>query len=140
MDYSILDCEVTDTRYILESLVTYNNTQVSPEQRVSYKEINKKVVDKDGHIIAGCLAGLYFGCVLGVDILWVDASYRRQGLGAFLLREIEEAARQQSCTLIHLDTFDFQAKDFYLKQGYTVFGTLEGCPEGHSRYYLCKAL
>lgn len=31
-----------------------------------------------------------------------------------------------------------QAKDFYMKHGYELFGTLEDCPEGHCRYYLKK--
>jgi len=39
---------------------------------------------------------------------------------------------------IILDTFDFQAKDFYTKQGYEVFGILDNCPEGHKRYYMKK--
>ena len=42
--------------------------------------------------------------------------------------------------LAHLDTFDFQARDFYLKNGYDVFGLLDDCPEGHTRYYLSKHL
>ena len=42
--------------------------------------------------------------------------------------------------LIHLDTFDFQAKDFYLKHGYEVFGVLDDCPKGHKRYYMKKVL
>jgi hypothetical protein len=39
---------------------------------------------------------------------------------------------------LHLDTFDFQAKDFYVKHGYEVFGVLEDCPEGHVRYFMKK--
>ena len=42
--------------------------------------------------------------------------------------------------LIHLDTCDFQSKDFYLKQGYEIFGVLDNCPKGHKRYYLKKML
>ncbi|WP_202127900.1 hypothetical protein [Clostridium sp. C2-6-12] len=38
--------------------------------------------------------------------------------------------------LLHLDTFDFQAKDFYLKHGYEVFGVLDDCPMEHKRYYM----
>ncbi len=55
-----------------------------------------------------------------------------------LLGEIENIAAGEGCSLIHPDTFDFQAKDFYIKPGYEVFGILDGCPEGHCRYYLKK--
>ncbi len=40
--------------------------------------------------------------------------------------------------LIHLDTFDFQAKDFYLKHGYDIFGILDECPQKHKRYFMKK--
>jgi hypothetical protein len=39
---------------------------------------------------------------------------------------------------IHLETTSFQALDFYLKNGYEVFGQLEGKPAGHTWYYLKK--
>lgn len=42
--------------------------------------------------------------------------------------------------MVHLDTFDFQAKDFYLKLGYQVFGVLDNCPQDHSRYFMSKIL
>lgn len=90
--------------------------------------------------MAGCLAEMYCWKVAYVDILWVEESCRGQGLGSALLRAVEEAAAAEGCTLIHLDTFDFQAKDFYLRQGYELFGVLDGCPEGHCRYYLKKDL
>ncbi|WP_423236642.1 hypothetical protein [Clostridium chromiireducens] len=40
-----------------------------------------------------------------------------------------------SCHLAHL-----QAKDFYLKNGYEVFGELDNVPLGHKRYYMKKIL
>lgn len=39
-----------------------------------------------------------------------------------------------------LDTFDFQACEFYEKHGYTAFGVLEDCPTGHCRFYMEKKL
>jgi hypothetical protein len=39
-----------------------------------------------------------------------------------------------------LDTFSFQARGFYEKLGYCVFGTLDDYPPGHSRFYLTKRL
>jgi hypothetical protein len=39
-----------------------------------------------------------------------------------------------------LDTFSFQAPDFYKQHGYQVFGELQDFPSGHQRYYLKKQL
>ena len=78
--------------------------------------------------------------VVYVDTLWVDSSYRGKKLGSLLLEEVENDAKSKGAKLIHLDTFDFQAKEFYEKQGYIVFGILENCPEKHYRYYLKKVL
>ena len=39
-----------------------------------------------------------------------------------------------------LDTFEFQALGFYQKQGYEIFGTLEGYCKKYERYYLRKKL
>ena len=77
---------------------------------------------------------------MAIDIVWVDKQYRRQGLGSILLGEVEREAMEKDCHLVHLDTFDFQAKEFYEKNGYSMFGTLEDCPKGHNRYYLKKSL
>ena len=56
------------------------------------------------------------------------------------MKKVEDEAKDIGATLSHTDTFDFQAKDFYLKQGYTIFGELADCPPGHTRFYLKKAL
>ncbi len=102
--------------------------------------ICKKITDESGNIIAGCVAYVYpWGC-LYVDDLWVDERYRRQELGSNLLRTVEEIGRKRGCYLSYLDTGDFQAKPFYLKHGYTVFGTVKGNPVGHEDYVLFKRL
>ena len=36
----------------------------------------KKIVDKEGNIIAGCLAIMYCWNVVAIDIIWVDEQYR----------------------------------------------------------------
>jgi GNAT superfamily N-acetyltransferase len=66
--------------------------------------------------------------------------YRSQHLGSVLLNHVETLAKNNGCYMSHLDTFDFQGKDFYLKHGYQVFGILENCPPGHKRYYMAKTL
>ena len=39
-----------------------------------------------------------------------------------------------------LDKFSFQARGFYEKLGYAVFGALEDYPIGHSRMFLRKTI
>lgn len=140
MTFNILNCIDNDAEYICDKLVEYNLSQVSKTQEIAFKNINKKLVDENDNIIAGCLAKIYCWNVIYIDILWVDEKYRKCGLGKILLTEIEKIALEENCSLIHLDTFDFQAKDFYIKQGYEIFGVLEDCPESHCRYYLKKNL
>ena len=83
---------------------------------------------------------MYCWNCLYIDSRWVNAEFRRDGLGKKLLNEIEKIAIKRGCKLIHLDTFDFQAKDFYIKQGYEIFGVLNNCPENHRRYYMTKSI
>lgn len=65
--------------------------------------------------------------------LWQSLTLERF-LVSMLLEHVEKIARILHCYLAHLDTFDFQAKDFYLKHGYSIFGVLENAPKGHNRY------
>ena len=102
--------------------------------------ICKKILDKDGNIIAGCVGYIYqWGC-LYIDALWVDEKYRKQELGSNLLQIVEKIGLDSGCHLSYLDTGDFQAKPFYLKHGYTVFGTIKEHPIGHEDYALFKRL
>ena len=140
MTFNIVDCIDNDAEYICDKLVEYNLSQVPKTQQLDFVYINKKIVDENNEIIAGCLAKMYCWKVIYIDILWVDEKYRKCGLGKRLLTEIEKIAKEEDCSLIHLDTFDFQAKDFYIKYGYEIFGVLEDCPENHCRYYLKKKL
>lgn len=140
MDFKITDCAESDIDLIYKGL-TESNSQKVPELRGGkYFEINKKITDENGVVIAGCIAEVNHWNALHIDALWVSEEYQKRGLGSSLLKEVEAVAAENGCTLAHLSTFDFQAKDFYIKHGYEVFGTLENCPEGHSRYYLKKII
>jgi GNAT superfamily N-acetyltransferase len=74
-----------------------------------------------------------------VGILFVDSAYRGMGHGKHLLQSTEIEAKELGGYMSHLDTFDFQAKDFYERLGYEVFGVLD-YPPGHHRYFLKKRL
>ena len=46
----------------------------------------------------------------------------------------------RGCTGATLTTFEHQARPFYEKLGYVVFGTLEGYPAGTRQYHLSNRL
>ncbi len=140
MNCHIGPCTKTDLKAIADGLNAYNAEQVPFTQARPLVDMSRKIVDESGKIIAGCCATMYGWHVLYIEILWVDAPWRRKGFGLCLLRAVEEEAKKKGAYLVHLDTFDFQAREFYEKQGYKLFGTLEDAPKGHKRYYLQKYL
>ena len=77
---------------------------------------------------------------LFVELLVVPEAARGFGLGRQLMEEAEKIAREAGCTGIWLDTYEFQARGFYEKLGYTLFGTLEDYPAGQRRFFLQKRL
>ncbi|MBY0012031.1 GNAT family N-acetyltransferase [Paenibacillus typhae] len=90
---------------------------------------------------AGGVTGDVAWNILNVHLLAVDPAYRGTGLGAALLAEIENRARQLGCKVSELTTMSWQAPHFYQKQGYEIFGEIKDCPnEGHTKYYLKKRL
>ncbi|MGI8655879.1 MAG: GNAT family N-acetyltransferase [Pyrinomonadaceae bacterium] len=125
-----------DVRRISEGLGKYNLEQTG---RNDFRKLNIFVRDGDGEIIGGVIGGTYWGW-LYVDLLWIDERARHLGYGRKLLVAAEEEAIKRGCTQVFLDTFSFQARPFYEKHGYTVFGKLKDFPPGHERYFLQKTL
>jgi hypothetical protein len=54
------------------------------------------------------------------------------------MAEAETIARTRGYIGVWLDTFEFQAKPFYERLGYEVFGQLEGAQGAIARYFLKK--
>lgn len=127
-----------------EAEVLNNKMDAFITQQVAFKgelEVFKNYVIKNkGQVIAGIRSCFYLGQCLAINVLFVDDEHRHKGLGSLLLNKVEEQAKKMGAHLVHLDTFDFQAKDFYLKHGYEIFGVLENCPAGHTRFYMKKNL
>ena len=95
--------------------------------------------DEERHIQGG-IFGYTWGRWLHAENLWVAEAFRGQGYGNRLLEAAEEEARGHGCQGVYLETFDFQAPEFYKRRGYEVFGELADFPPGHTQYYLRKAL
>ena len=93
--------------------------------------------DGDRQLAGGIVAHCYAAWV-HVTMFWLPEDLRRQGLGAKLLREVEREAAARGCIGAYLDTLSFQARPFYEKQGYRLFGELPDCPPGGARYFMMK--
>jgi len=65
---------------------------------------------------------------------------RGAGLGRRLIKQAEEEAVRRGCRGVWLDTFSWQARGFYEKLGYSVFGTIDDYPPGHQRFFLKKVI
>ncbi|MDI9209282.1 GNAT family N-acetyltransferase [Clostridium butyricum] len=139
-NYIIRASNEEESELIVDKIVEYNLSKVPIIQESSFIWINRVIADTYGDIIAGINSKMYCWNCLYIDVLWVKEEYRKEGLGSKILNEIEKVAKDKGCYLIHLDTFDFQAKDFYIKHGYDIFGILDECPQRHKRYFMKKII
>ena len=71
-------------------------------------ELNFCVRGPDAAPLGGIAASRDLDCVT-VDFLYVEPSARGDGLGAALLRRVEEEGRRQGARRVLLNTFSFQA-------------------------------
>lgn len=95
----------------------------------------------EGGKMRGGLIGNRQGVWLNIKYLWVSEEIRGSGLGGQLMQAAEEEAKRQGCQHALVDTFSFQARPFYEKQGYELTMTLDDFPyPGIQRHYLSKAL
>jgi uncharacterized protein (DUF924 family)/GNAT superfamily N-acetyltransferase len=123
-------------RLIIDQLVAYNLAETGIS---TYYPVGFFLKSPRGEWLGG-LMGEIWGGWLHVKFLWVDWSARSRGNGTRLLRAAEDYAVERGCIASTLETHSFQARPFYEKCGYEVFGILEHYPPGHSKFFLRKWL
>ncbi|MBK7054719.1 MAG: GNAT family N-acetyltransferase [Leptospiraceae bacterium] len=130
--------EFNDTVFLWSQLRTHGLSQLS--NPVMEEKFPFGIIAREGEEIIGGVLGEMYYRGLHIDLVWVSEPLRKTGLGTALIRKAEELARESSCTLIYLDTFSFQAPEFYEKLGFEVFGKIENFPENYTRYFLLKRI
>lgn len=126
-----------ESEYIRNKLIAYNAKHVPAHLSSRYEEINLTIKDADGTVVGGIVAVLCWNWI-EVDILWIEDRLRGMGYGTRLLERIESLAKEWSCTFIKLNTFSFQAPEFYRKNGYEEVAVFEDAPAGSRHYYFRK--
>ncbi len=135
-EYQITYVDKPEWSIIGRALTIYN------EQKGG--EVNEQnlcfVLKGPDQVIVGGVIGETYWEWLHIDLMWVSDELRGRGYGHRLLTLAEDEARQRGARNVYLDTFSFQAPDFYKRHGYQVFGALQNFPPGHQRYFLTKQL
>ena len=123
-----------DEKGIFDALREFNEAAVGPTNSQPLLVFAR---DDSGAIIGGLRGSTHWNW-LYVTMLIVHEPHRRSGVGKALLQAAEAEARRRGCSGAYLDTFTFQARGFYERLGYAVFGVLENFPPGHQRFFLKK--
>lgn len=115
---------------------SYNKQQAGDNK---FQRLCFSLQTPEQEIVGGMLGEIYWGWFY-IDLLWVEEALRGCGYGHRLLARAEDEARRRGAKHAYLDTFSFQAPDFYKQHGYQLFGELQDFPPGHQRYFLKKQL
>jgi GNAT superfamily N-acetyltransferase len=137
MKFKITDeIKKQDEETIFQCLLEYNLARIEDKNP---KDLGVYFKDEKCEMLAG-LIGNTHGNWLTVKFLWVSEKLRGQSIGSQILRKAEETAKERGCKYAFLDTFSFQAPEFYKKYGYKEKFVLEEYPVKGKRYYFTKTL
>ncbi len=126
-----------DRKAVLDGLIKFNEAYCGPHE---WRPLAVLVREPETGRPLGGLVGASFHGWLFIELFWLPEDLRRDGLGTRLMRAAEAEAVTRRCRGIWLDTYSFQARGFYEKLGFTMFGAVDDFPPGHQRFYLYKRL
>ena len=129
--------EAPSSQKVMDGLLAFNASFYGgiPKE----KKLAVNACAEDGRLVAGLLGQTLHGW-LRVGWLWVTEERRHQRIGTELMRRAEAEAVGRGCRHAHLETVDFQARSFYERLGYMVFGVLDDYPQPYKRFYMQKPL
>jgi GNAT superfamily N-acetyltransferase len=133
-----LDPTPADIDAVLLGLIAYNDE--ASRRDAGYQPFALHLLDPDTGAPVGGMSGYAVYDWLFIQLFHVPATLRGKGQGRALMARAEAFARERNCIGIWLDTYSFQARPFYEKLGFTVFGTLEDHPIGGRRFFMQKRL
>ena len=106
-----------DKNIIYGGLLAHNVEEIGLPLEVIRTKRFAFIVRENSHIKAGLVGTTKYAAAF-IDILWVDKSLRKRGLGRQLLKRAEEYARSNACSVIFLNTLTPANVNFYEKSGY----------------------
>ena len=125
-----------DEDIILKEIIKYNLERIEDKNP---KDLGIFLYDEDDNKIAGLIGDTHANW-FSIKFLWVKEQFRGNNIGSRLLQQAEETAKERGCKYSFLDTFGFQAPNFYKKHGYKEAFILENYPLSGKRHYFTKKL
>ncbi|WP_133407052.1 GNAT family N-acetyltransferase [Parashewanella tropica] len=129
-----------DLKTISEGIQSFNQQHMHDD--VVFEPDTKFAVfarDEEGNVQGGIRAVAFWDYCL-IELLWLSESTRGQRVGSRLMDAAENFAREKGFSHMRTETLSFQARPFYEKCGYRVYGELADHPKGHTTYCLVKDL
>ena len=132
----VFDQAGTHAQFVRDHLDTFN---VAATGISAYYPVYLFLKNERGETLGGLLGSMWGGW-LYISYLWVDEAVRGKRWATRLMDQAEAYARERGCHAVQLDTHSFQARPFYERRGYELFGTLDDYPKGHKKFFLKKKL
>ncbi|MFU2017935.1 GNAT family N-acetyltransferase [Peribacillus butanolivorans] len=133
------ELNIKDKQYINDELYRFNLKHFPKDLGGRYEEICLFLKDDNGTVRGGILSEICWNW-LEIHTFMIDEEIRKSGYGTKVLLEPEKIALEKECDFIKVDTLSFQALDFYKKNGYQVFGSIDNVGREFKHYYLKKEL
>lgn len=124
-----------DNAVVKEGLIAFYENIVGERD----KEFSIFLKNDLGKVFGGIQAFLDSESIY-IDAMWVDRNLQKKGYGTKLLKAAEQEAINKGCAFSLVDTWDFQAETFYLKNGYERIGEVKNYWHGHAKIFLRKKL
>lgn len=110
-----------------------------PDDKSTNGSLMFTVQEGDELVAAATCKRLYQ--TIKISDLAVKTSRQKTGLGSQLIRNIKDYAKEEGILWLILTTRSYQAKGFYLKHGFEVYGQLTDMPfTGVTTYYMACRL
>ena len=125
----------TDNAVVREGILAFNESIIGERD----KNFSIFLKNDSGKIFGGIQAFVDTESIY-IDVLWVDGNLKKKGYGTKLLNAAEQEAINNGCMFSLVDTWDFQAKEFYFKNGYEPIAEIKNYWLSHSKIFLRKNL